>query len=629
MASSKGADSSYWTRIEPQRNQPSDLSIGLQARIHDPLWMLTRQWQVGEFRAEDAGSPVSVRARLSGAPIYGFRPGPAQTAPGVSPPRGIPYNPERLPLEVLVEREEVATANRRSAAELGLNFFRLLEHRGVGGYRAAYLKKYPLLGPDGEDATAWDASSRRYLKVMAGRAPDGHRLYADLLATLRPLEGAAELPREPAISAVDRDELMTAARSFLETYRTFYSTPRKKESSWIPGRLEYGFAVSAHADTGELVLEAPEYVEGYLDWESCDLREGATLGVPERRAPFQVARTVIPSPVEYRGMPADRWWEMEDADVSFGSETGEETDLLRLPFLEFSMIYGTDWFQIPTELEVGAVYKVSSLVVTDSFGQRQLIRSYAEVDGPHSPWRVFCPSIVAPDGRAKNSGGEELLTLLPTLGRSLQGAPEEKLSLFRDEMANLAWAVETRVPNVSGGFIERGDVSPPEGPDELQGDHAAELRYRLAGEVPEHWYPLLPRMSTEDGSSRLVRGRMLREGHAEPRLTSPAGRLLNFAGSTSLYEEEVSEEGIEVTRAPQYARWADGSTHLWVGRKKTPAGATAASGLTFDEISENLSFDSEGEPEETLPAGGRFGFSKFAADKPSPDDSPLQFADDD
>ena len=29
--------------------------------MRDPLWMLTRQWQFGEFRGEDAASPVTAR----------------------------------------------------------------------------------------------------------------------------------------------------------------------------------------------------------------------------------------------------------------------------------------------------------------------------------------------------------------------------------------------------------------------------------------------------------------------------------------------------------------------------------------------------------------------------------------
>ena len=46
-----------WTRLEPQ---PRDASMArsLQAQIRDPLWILARQWQVGEFLGSDAGSPV-------------------------------------------------------------------------------------------------------------------------------------------------------------------------------------------------------------------------------------------------------------------------------------------------------------------------------------------------------------------------------------------------------------------------------------------------------------------------------------------------------------------------------------------------------------------------------------------
>jgi hypothetical protein len=47
-----------WNRIEPRVR--GDSLSSLDARIYDPMWLLARQWQVGEFAAEDAGSPVSV-----------------------------------------------------------------------------------------------------------------------------------------------------------------------------------------------------------------------------------------------------------------------------------------------------------------------------------------------------------------------------------------------------------------------------------------------------------------------------------------------------------------------------------------------------------------------------------------
>ena len=57
------ASITFWTRIEPY-TRLDDIEDGLQARLHDPLWLLARQWQTGEFQGEDAGTPVQARVRL-------------------------------------------------------------------------------------------------------------------------------------------------------------------------------------------------------------------------------------------------------------------------------------------------------------------------------------------------------------------------------------------------------------------------------------------------------------------------------------------------------------------------------------------------------------------------------------
>ena len=55
-------------RLEPSPRE-ADIDEGLAARVHDPLWMLARQWQFGEFRGDDAGSPSSVAMRGQAHPI--------------------------------------------------------------------------------------------------------------------------------------------------------------------------------------------------------------------------------------------------------------------------------------------------------------------------------------------------------------------------------------------------------------------------------------------------------------------------------------------------------------------------------------------------------------------------------
>src|SRR5579859_7628575 len=85
-----------WHRLEP-RVRGGDPAVGLRAAIHDPLWLLGRQWQMGELLGEDAAFPVAVRVETDQSPLSRFRPGD----PGNTP---VNYDPSATPLEVTVER---------------------------------------------------------------------------------------------------------------------------------------------------------------------------------------------------------------------------------------------------------------------------------------------------------------------------------------------------------------------------------------------------------------------------------------------------------------------------------------------------------------------------------------------
>ena len=73
-----------WTRLEP-RTRGAEMRAGLQARVHDPLWLLARQWQLGEFEGEDAGSPVEAHVAAECSPLTRYHPGPL---PPLTPPEG-------------------------------------------------------------------------------------------------------------------------------------------------------------------------------------------------------------------------------------------------------------------------------------------------------------------------------------------------------------------------------------------------------------------------------------------------------------------------------------------------------------------------------------------------------------
>jgi hypothetical protein len=80
-----------YRRLEAQQPLGS-LDRGFRAELADPLWLLGRQWQLGEHAGEDASSPVLVEV--------------VSQHVRVDPPPGHPeLDPTRVPLEGVVERE--------------------------------------------------------------------------------------------------------------------------------------------------------------------------------------------------------------------------------------------------------------------------------------------------------------------------------------------------------------------------------------------------------------------------------------------------------------------------------------------------------------------------------------------
>src|SRR5215212_1197091 len=126
-----------------------------------------------------------------------------------------------------------------------------------------------------------------------------------------------------------------------------------------------------------------------MDWHDFNVNDGASLRAGSDGPGVPLTRTLIPAPVSFRGMPAARFWEFEDAQVDFGSVEAGPTDLARMLLVEFALDYGNDWFVIPVEVEVGSLYRTRSLVITDTFGVRTLIKPSSESGEPHSLWRMF------------------------------------------------------------------------------------------------------------------------------------------------------------------------------------------------------------------------------------------------
>jgi hypothetical protein len=543
------SDPIRWSRLEPIARDKS-LDTGLEARVHDPLWLLARQRQLGELTADaDLGSAVVAEVSAEVAPVGSYRAGPPNGAAPAS------YDPGVAPLEAVVEAEPVRAApTARLRAQAGLHFLRLLAANGVGRYADAYRMQYALAAED-----VPDADSRRFLSVVAGRAPDGARLYADLAPALRPKgKKAAALPPEPAVDPRDAAAVLGAATAWLAWYDALFLEPQSE--SWIPERLEYAFGVAAPG----VALEADELTDGRLDWHAFSATDGAAQAngaQPTAIGPL----TVVPSPVAYPGMPAQRFWEFEDAVVDFGGVEAQPEDLGRMLLTEFALVFGGDWLMVPLEAPLGSLVRIVSLDVRDTFGRVLRVGPTSALEGSLGGWRMFTLS----------GNGDDGLLLPPVLAAKLQGRDLEEVLLLRDETANLAWAVERRVEGQNGAPVDRAQIgAEANGNVASTPEPAGTFAYRLATSVPEHWLPLLPqRARLEDPSVGLrLAGR-------------PQGRLLQpLTGDVVLREEEVPREGARLSRAYQLARWVDGSTFLWLARRKDVGRGEGSSGLQYDVL---------------------------------------------
>jgi hypothetical protein len=286
-----------WSRLEPL-DQSASLHASLSAPIADPLWLLHRQWQLGELEANDAGSPIAVTLRRRESPLSGFRPGD----PG-GPGGRVAYDPAAMALEPLVEAERVrglASRHRRLAAETGAHWLRLLRARGFPGLVPAHRDAFRMRLQPSETPQA-DPVGAEAAILLDGRAVDGDRLAAELRAARDP---DGQLTRLPASFPPGPAAVLAVAVEWLRWYDELLVEPgaaRATPRSWEPRRFEYRFATATRAGAREATFGATAYDDGHLDWP--DLSTGhRSLSVPAG-TPRTPSTSSSRSPCPTRGCP--------------------------------------------------------------------------------------------------------------------------------------------------------------------------------------------------------------------------------------------------------------------------------------------------------------------------------------
>lgn len=587
-----------WNRLEGRPRRP-DFARALKAEVRDAMFMLTRQWQVGEFRGDDAGSPATVKVQLATTRLRSYRAGRGDIT--------LPFD-DSLPLEARVERRVLPLTMDGHAISLDI---RLLMGRQwlkmlatVGDYTSAFVQQYPIVMPDptsAEDAyicahpDAW-----QLVTALAGRRMDGGALYTYLT-------GGRDRHAWDEIGVLQEDarrsKIDEVAKAFVLWFTTTFTQPSKDEDAWLSDRLEYQFSCAAPEGATETVFDAEQYYHGRLDWYSLDVDpRRKTLGsvsgaIADPQAPPTI-QSLLPVPIAYDGMPNTRWWAFEDRQVSFGAVPLATTDLGKLMFLEFGLVYANDWFMIPLTLDAGSLVRVKGMAVTNVFGERFWIAAAgAGSDEAWQRWSMFTQA-------------DASLLLLPTVPKIQEGRPLEEVLLVRDEVTNMVWGIEKTIPLPTGQAKSGAEAA-----RETMAYHrrllddwlklnsttstvpapAAPIIYKVMNSVPENWIPFIPvHVPGDPRATQLQRAAMPRllDGHPNPSpdRVRPRTTLLRdgLEGTPKapyfLHEEEVPRAGAVVRQAYQRTRWTDGRVIVWLGARKQVGRGEGSSGLSFDQI---------------------------------------------
>ncbi len=531
-----------WIRLHPDSTDET-MVTSVQARIHDPLWLLGRQWQFGELRHDGGATPIDVRLEGTSSPLTKLRGGIAGTAT-----RGSTINPLQVPLETLVEREavpETGIDNLRLRTEAGLQFVRMLRAAGMDARVPFWISESPFVRPD----TNMDTETRDWFGMVDGRVPDGAALPRVIRAKLAPAS-------TPPIDANEAKVL----RAWIAWAAARFDQGASGPSTWDPEHVEYAFSASGMAAGGEAVLVAPEYVEGRLEWYDFEHGVG-TLGATGTATTRRAFR--IPAPLDFAGMPNPRFWTFENPGVRFDqlewlSDPEKPPSPATLMVLDFALSYSDDWFLIPIALDAWAIYEHTAVAVTDVFGDTTLAHP------PDGRWNMFRLD-------RHDSPGLSPLFIAASPAETIDGPPLEEVHLLADEVANVAWAVERLTPHPLGGSRE----APPQ-PLTPPASTSSGLTWTLTPPSPPgNWFPLLP-MSI----GRLALGSLW-----NARTVQPAGRVLaDLRAPRLLHQEEVPPEGAQIARRWQSARAIDGSLHFWIGRSKTPRRTDIAPAIRFDVV---------------------------------------------
>ena len=583
-----------WNRLEA-RPRSGTFEKALKAEIRDPLWMLTKQWQMGEYNAEDAGYPVFAKVHASASTLNHFEANNQNQA----------YE-DNVPLEAKVEQKRIPFSRKDNAINIDIRLqigrywlkliqgavelpFQLLKQKFI----TSYAFKLPEKGKDTDYIYAHKEVWQQYAAI-SGRSIDGYLIIEKMLKSKDHIDPMRTVFSDISIVENEIILLYKLGLKLEEWFEVVYLQPKHdKDDAWLPNRLEYQFSCTAKSNVDEKTIEAEEYAHGHLDWFAFNIKENDNKSGAQTKEIFK--NSFIPSNIEFEGIPTNRWWKFQDKKTDFGDIKPSTTDLSKLLLMEFGITFSNDWFLIPYTLPIGSLTNIDGLTVTNNFGETIWIAAMEDTTKTKLPWSMY---------KLQSNIQNNTLFLAPSAIDILEGAPVEEVTFIRDEMSNMVWGIESVVQSPFGigdngnevamrtNLYHKDMVLMPEPtiPDELK------ISYLAMTEVPENWIPFMPvHIKDSIRKTQLQRSAMLRvldiekedSDKIEPQTSILREGLDSLSGIATPYfihKEEVPRSGIIVSQSFQRTRWINGEVFVWLGAKKKTGRGEGSSNLAFDQI---------------------------------------------
>ncbi len=602
----------FKSRIEG-RTRDADPTEAMRLRVHDPLWMLARQWQMGEFRGNNTGTAMSVRC------IVRYE------------------DCSSDPIEPVTEQIN-PRIDFLAKIESAVHFLDLMRSSGlnVKEHLPGLIQSFPidwnalddsLVLPDAVTSQQEHLLNRHlqnYARAYRGKIFDGEALYNHLVQGQSFLKGDSE----------------EAETKFKAWFQKKYKPVSSDSQSWQEADLCY----TVETNVAGKQFTGDRYQGGRLSWYTFDYNDNQSAGQSQTSSSKSEQVLCLPTPASFAAAPNKRLWQMEDRKVFMGNSVEEPSEANSV-VMRFATMYSNDWMLFPLKTEIGQYITIERIDVIDSFGQRHTMSGDCRAGNKEQlgeyeeQWQVFVNSTVGDAKRTAING----LYYAQQLAATIEGKPVEEIKILRDEIANMVWGVESIVSDGCGGTLdanlyatqletivnERNKAGEPvREPDTIVfgQDSAPEVEkaasnqaprakfsYSLQSSVPFNWIPFIPqRLATEDtkNSPFFMGGReiILRRGkmpcyifngnkfdlHAvrpkssimRPVVTRDKNGNVLKEEPMVIHEEAVQATGIRLTKNYQRARWIGGKTYQWLGVNKRQSRTEASSGLVFDKLKE-------------------------------------------